>query len=201
MTRWYSEKKREHFYKQAKKSGYRARSSYKLLQIQKKFNVLKSNDVVVDLGAAPGGWSQVAKKIVGDNGVIVGVDLSYIRPIENIVFIKGDMTKIDNLNKISDAINGKEVDVVLSDMSPNISGNYVLDQASSVYLARKALEAAESLLRKGGCFVCKVFEGQDFEELMADIKSRFSSVRNFSPSASRKSSSEVYIVAKNFKGI
>jgi len=198
MTRWYSEKKREHYYKQAKKSGYRARSAYKLKQIQKKFNVLKPNDFVVDLGAAPGGWSQVAKELIGENGKIIGIDLLKITPISGITFLQGDMTKDESLNKILELAEGAKADVVLSDMSPDISGNYSVDQARSVYLCQKALESTRVLLKDNGCFACKIFEGEDIKEFVEKIKSCFNTVKIFSPPASRKSSSEVYIIAKYF---
>lgn len=196
MTRWYSEKKREHYYKQAKKTGYRARSAFKLKQIQKKFHILKTNDNVVDLGAAPGGWSQVAKEFVGD-GAVIGIDLLRIDPIQGVVFLKGDMTKDESIEEIKNHIS--EVDVVLSDMSPNISGNYSIDQARSVFLCEQALKTASVLLKDNGNFVCKIFEGEDLQGFLEKIKPLFKIVKNFNPDASRKSSSELYIVAKSFK--
>ena len=198
MTRWYSEKKREHYYKQAKKSGYRARSAYKLNQIQKKFKILKPNDFVVDIGAAPGGWSQVASNLVGEKGKVIGVDLLAIKPLENVVFIKGDMTKDETIESIREIVDTEKVDVVISDMSPNISGNYSMDQARSVFLCMQAFKTAEVLLKKDGCFACKIFEGEDIKEFIEKIKSCFKTVKVFSPPASRKSSSEIYIIAKYF---
>ena len=199
MTRWYKDKKREHFYKKAKNQGYRARSAYKLKQIQRKFHVIKKGDKVVDLGAAPGGWSQVAKEIVGEEGLVVGIDLSFIKPLEDVVFLKGDMTEKDSLDRVVEVVGDSKVDVVLSDMSPDITGNYSMDQARSVYLSEKALDAANVILKENGCFVCKVFEGEDLKSFMKKFKNCFSSVRRFNPRASRKSSSEVYVVAKGFK--
>lgn len=199
MTRWYKDKKREHFYKKAKNQGYRARSAYKLKQIQRKFHVIKKGDKVVDLGAAPGGWSQVAKEIVGDDGLVVGIDLSFIKPLEDVVFLKGDMTERDSLDRVVEVVGDSKVDVVLSDMSPDITGNYSMDQARSVYLCEKALDASKVILKDGGFFVCKIFEGEDLKSFVKKVKSSFSSVRRFNPPASRKSSSEVYIVAKGFQ--
>jgi len=124
MTRWYKEKKREHFYKEAKKIGYRARSAFKLKQIQNKFKIIRNGDVIVDLGAAPGGWSQVAKELAGETGKIVGVDLSHIEPIDGVTFIKGDLTENSTVEEIKQTIGTNKIDVVLSDMSSNISGNY-----------------------------------------------------------------------------
>lgn len=200
MTRWYKEKKREHFYKKAKKKGYRARSAYKLKQIQNKFHVIKKDDKVVDLGAAPGGWSQVAKEITGKNGLVIGVDLSFIKPLEGIVFLKEDMTKKDSLEKILEIIGESKVDIVLSDMSPDITGNYSMDQARSIYLCEQALKTTKVILKNNGFFVCKVFEGKDFKDFVEKVKNCFNNVRFFNPPASRKSSSEVYIVAKGFRG-
>ena len=198
-TRWYQEKKREHFYKEAKRQGYRARSAFKLEQIQKKFNVLRDGDIVIDLGAAPGGWSQVTKELVGESGTIIGIDLLRIAPISGIAFLQGDMTESSSLQKIKEIVGNKKADVVLSDMSPDISGNYSVDQASSIYLCKKALNVAESLLDDGGNFICKVFEGEDMGELIGEVKQKFKAVKIFSPVASRKSSSEVFIVAKLYK--
>ena len=198
-TRWYQEKKREHFYKEAKRQGYRARSAFKLKQIQKKFNVLEDGNIVIDLGAFPGGWSQVTKEFVGESGTIIGIDLLRIAPINGITFLQGDMTERSSLQKIKEIVGNKKADVILSDMSPDISGNYSVDQARSIYLCKKAVNVAESLLDVGGNFICKVFEGEDLNELIFEIKQKFKTVKIFSPVASRKSSSEVYIVAKSYK--
>jgi len=198
MTRWYSEKKKEHFYKEAKRVGYRARSAFKLLQIQKRFNVLKHGDTVIDLGAAPGGWSQVAKEIVGSKGTVIGIDLSLIKPIKGITFLKGDMTKETSIKELIEVIGEKKADVVLSDMSPDISGNYSIDHARSIFLSKQALETAKLALKPGGNFVCKVFSGEELDEFIKNVKALFKSVKRFSPVASRKSSSEEYIVSKQF---
>lgn len=200
MTRWYQEKKREHFYKKAKKEGYRARSAYKLLQIQNKFHIMQSGDVVVDLGAAPGGWSQVAHKLVQPNGLVVGVDLSFIQPFQNIIFLQGDMTKEETIQTILKAVDFKPVSVILSDMSPDISGNYSMDHARSIYLCSKALKTAQHMLVKNGSFVCKVFMGDMLQEFVSEVKESFRQVKQFSPKASRKSSSEQYIIARSYCG-
>ena len=198
MTRWYSDKKKEHFYKEAKRVGYRARSAFKLLQIQKKFNILKENNTVIDLGAAPGGWSQVAKELVGEKGTVVGIDLFLIKPILGITFLQGDMTKETSVEELIELIGEKKADVVLSDMSPDISGNYSIDHARSIFLCEQAFETAKLLLKTGGSFVCKVFSGEEIENLIKNIKLRFKTVKRFSPVASRKSSSEEYVIAKYF---
>lgn len=199
MTRWYTEKKKEHFYQEAKRVGYRARSAFKLQQIQHRFHLIPKDGIIVDLGAAPGGWSQVAKELVGDKGLVIGADLSTIRPLEGVLFIQGDVTKPETIQQIMQEMHGKKADVVLSDMSPDISGNYSVDQARSAWLCYCALNAALQILRPGGHFLCKIFEGEDTKTFFEKVKRHFMIVKSFSPEASRKSSSEVYIVAKSFK--
>lgn len=199
MTRWYQEKKQEHFYKKAKTEGYRARSAYKLKQIQKRFHVMKPGDIVVDLGAAPGGWSQVAQKIVGNQGMVVGIDLQKITPIDGIVFFKGDITDKTSLSTLKQSIGNKDADIILSDMAPNISGNYSVDHARSIYLSQQAYDVAKQLLIEKGNFVCKIFQGELLQEFVSTLKNQFQSIKRFSPKASRKSSSELYLIGKSFK--
>ncbi|KAA0005562.1 MAG: RlmE family RNA methyltransferase [Thermoplasmata archaeon] len=199
MTRWYRERKREHFYKAAKKEGYHSRAAYKLKQIQSRFHIIRKGDVVVDLGAAPGGWSQVAKELVGKKGLLIAVDIQPIKPIDGIVFIKGDMTKNETIEKIKNKINGRKINVVISDMSPNISGNYSMDHANSIWLSENALGFAKKFLKNSGNFVCKVFDGELLRDFLEKVKDCFEIVKLHSPPASRKSSSEIYIVAKKFK--
>jgi len=199
MTRLYIEKKKEHFYKQAKQVGYRARSAFKLQQIQNRFHLIPNNGIVLDLGAAPGGWCQVAKELVGTQGIVIGVDLSSIKPIDDVQFLQGDVTKTETLEQIKDIMNGKNADVILSDMSPDISGNYSVDQARSAWLCESALHVVTQLLQPGGHFICKIFEGEDTKAFIEKVKHQFMVVKTFSPEASRKSSSEVYIIAKSFK--
>lgn len=196
MTRWYREKKREHFYKEAKKVGYRARSAFKLKQIQKKFKIIQKGDSVLDLGAAPGGWSQVAKEIVNEQGLVIGVDLSFIEPINGITFLQSDLTEESTLQKIRQMMGGDKVDVILSDMSPNISGNYTVDHARSIFLCEQALKSTKILLKPGGNFVCKVFDGEYLHDFIQKTNKMFKTVKQLSPNASRKSSSEIYIIAR-----
>lgn len=195
MTRWYSEKKREHFYREAKREGYRARSAFKLLQIQNKFKIIKKNDIVVDLGAAPGGWSQVAKQLVGEKGNIIGIDISPIQPIPGITFIQGDLTQDTTIQNLQKTIGINKADVVLSDMSPDISGNYSVDQAKSIYLCEQALKTTDTLLKTNGNFVCKAFAGTDLQDFINKVKQKFKTVKQFSPPATRKTSSEIYVIA------
>ena len=199
MTRWYREKKREHFYKEAKRVGYRARSAFKLQQIQQRFHVIPKNAIVVDLGAAPGGWSQIATELVGDEGCVIAADLSSIKPLENVRCVQGDVTSPETILELKRHLEARKADVVLSDMSPDISGNYSVDQARSAWLCDNALSVASQLLRPGGNFVCKIFEGEDTKGFLDKVRRSFVQVKTFSPEASRKSSSEVYIIAKTYK--
>lgn len=202
-TRWYQERRRDGYYKQAKKEGYRARSAYKLKQMQERFKLLKSGQAVADLGCAPGGWSQVLVELVAPDGVVVGVDLQRTRPIEGAQFLQGDFTKEATHQALSDLLaeTGRaDLDAVVSDMAPDMSGNYGVDQVRSVHLSTMALHFADRHLKTGGVFLCKVFEGADFVEFREDVRKRYKRVQQFHPPASRKQSSEVYLYAYGFKG-
>ncbi len=194
--RWYAEHKREHYYKKAKKQGYRSRAVYKLMHINERFSILRNGDRVVDLGAAPGGWSQVARELVGESGKVVGVDLDHISPVKGVVFIAGDMTDDRTVERVLAEM--PEADVIISDMSPNISGVYSLDQARSYGLAKCALDFSDRVLRPGGKMITKIFEGEDFPTFLKEAKERFRIVKPFSPRASRRKSSEVYVVCMGF---
>ena len=198
MTRWYQEKKREHYYKEAKAQGYRARSAFKLKQIQNKFKLFSAGAIVIDLGAAPGGWSQVAVEYVGGTGCVIAIDRSLMTPIPGVDIIHGDISADTTLKALFDGLQGKQADVVLSDMSPDISGSYSVDQARSLWLCEQALKIASITLKPGGNFVCKLFEGEDTPGFIDTVRSQFQLVKRYSPQASRKSSSEIYIIAKGF---
>ena len=180
------------FQRKARREGYRARSTYKLKDIQKRSKIFKNGDKVLDLGAAPGGWSQVALEFIGEEGELVGVDLQHILPLTGAIFIQGDLRESETREKLQELM--PKADVVISDMSPNLSGNYSVDQARSVELSSLALEIAAE--RKASAFVVKVFEGSDFQEYRKAVIDEFGSVRTLSPEASRKQSSEVYLIAK-----
>ncbi len=180
------------FQRKARREGYRARSAYKLMDIQKKSNIFKEGSTVLDLGAAPGGWSQVALEFIGEEGKLVGVDLQHILPLKGAQFIQGDLREVEIRRQLEEF--APKADAVISDMSPNLSGNYSVDQARSVELSLLALEIAAE--RKAKFFVCKVFEGSDFQEFRKEVIDEFGSVRTLSPEASRKQSSEVYLIAK-----
>ncbi len=180
------------FQRKARREGYRARSTYKLKDIQKRSKIFKTGDKVLDLGAAPGGWSQVALEFIGEEGKLVGVDLQHILPLKGALFLQGDLREKEIRDKLHELM--PKADVVISDMSPNLSGNYSVDQARSVELSSLALEIAAE--RKASAFVVKVFEGVDFQEYRKAVIDEFGSVRTLSPEASRKQSSEVYLIAK-----
>jgi len=198
MTRWYQEKKKEYFYKEAKRTGYRARSAFKLKQIQRKFKIINKTDFVLDLGAAPGGWSQVSNEIIGGNGKIIGIDLLNIKPIDGIQFLQEDITEKSTILKIIKIVGENGVDVLLSDMSPNISGNYSIDHANSIHLCKQSLNLVDKILKDNGNFLCKLFMGEEFDDFIKIFKNKFKNVKLYSPPASRKSSSEIYLIGRNF---
>lgn len=202
-TRWYQERRREGYYRRAKEEGFRARSAYKLQQIDERFRVFRKGSAVADLGCAPGGWTQVLLGTVNPGGVVVGVDLQRTRPLPGAFFVRGDFTQKDTQDRVVAGLRSTgrlAFDAVVSDMAPDMSGNYATDQARSVHLCEQALAFAEAYLRPGGNFVCKVFEGQDFAEFRETLRKRFARVRQFRPEASRRKSSEVYLVGLGFQG-
>jgi 23S rRNA (uridine2552-2'-O)-methyltransferase len=193
--------RKDEYYNRAKQEGYRSRSAYKLKQLNEDAGLIQPGDTVVDLGAAPGGWLQVAAELAGPEGAVVGVDLQRIKPIDRddgsatVETIKGDMTDEETRAELVALVG--EADVVISDMAPNMTGEYTLDHARSVHLARMAFETALELLGPEGDFVAKVFEGPDTDDLRADVDREFEYVRTIHPKASRDASSELYLVAKN----
>ncbi len=184
---------KDHYYRKAKEEGYRARSAYKLLQINEKFHIIKKGDSAVDLGAAPGGWLQVARKLSG--GKIVGVDLEEIEPIPGVITFRADITQETTVDLVKNALGGS-ANVVICDAAPNLSGAWDMDHAVSIDLARSALRAAKKLLKPRGNFVVKVFQGDMFPGFLFEVKREFASVQAHAPAASRKESAETYIVAK-----
>jgi len=197
---------KDEYYNKAKQQGYRARSAYKLQQLDEATGLLGDGRTVVDLGAAPGGWLQVAAEGVGPRGTVVGVDRQSIDELEDPSatdeYVRGDITEERTRQAIREAVNAgddeRPVDAVLSDMAPNMTGEYELDHARSVHLARQAFEVADELLSSGGDFAVKVFDGRDLADLESDIEEEFEYVRQMRPDASRDSSSELYLVAKNY---
>ncbi len=188
----------DEYYNRAKQEGYRARSAYKLKQLDETADLLGRGETVVDLGAAPGGWLQVAAEQIGSEGTVVGVDRQQIDPIETdatVEYLRGDVTEDRTRERIAAAV-GEGADLVVSDMAPNVTGEYNVDHARSVHLVRQALAVATAVLGPGGDFVAKVFDGRDLEELAADIEDEFEYVRQVRPEASRDPSSELYLVGK-----
>ncbi len=190
--------RRDDYYNRSKQEGYRSRASYKLKQLDEDAKLFESGDTVVDLGAAPGGWLQVAAEAVGESGTVVGVDLQRIDDLDDhdVETIRGDMTEERTRHHLREAVGEGGADVVISDMAPNMTGEYSLDHARSVHLARQAFDVTKELLAPGGDFVVKVFQGEDLDAFREDVEADFEYVRTMSPPASRDSSSEVYLVAK-----
>jgi 23S rRNA (uridine2552-2'-O)-methyltransferase len=191
----------DRYYKRAKQEGYRSRAAYKLLELQQRFRLIRRGDVVVDLGAAPGGWLQLAAKWVGQTGKAIGVDLQPIEgfPEPNILVLQGDITVPEMPKKLLDLARGK-VDCVLSDLAPRLSGIRDADNARCLELNRTALTMAAALLRPGGSFLVKSFVSQELQTFTLELKKHFHSVQRTRPEASRQGSSEFYYVAKNFHG-
>ncbi|WP_094228131.1 23S rRNA (uridine(2552)-2'-O)-methyltransferase [Methanolobus psychrotolerans] len=188
--------RRDKYYWKAKDEGFRSRASYKLFQINGKHNIITEGDTVVDLGAAPGGWLEVAKQLSG--GRVVGVDLKRISPIDGVETIVGDITSDKTIEKILDLVGHAGVDVVICDAAPNLSGNWSLDHGRSIDLTRSALGCAKKILKPGGHFVVKVFQGDMFKFFLEEVKNNFAFTRSYSPQASRSQSAEIYIVGKKF---
>ncbi|MBE6525653.1 MAG: RlmE family RNA methyltransferase [Thermoplasmata archaeon] len=196
--RWLEERHHEYYYKLAKKLDYRSRASFKLMQIDDRFNIFRDGDRVVDLGAAPGGWLQVAKERVGEEGFVIGVDLRPIKRLEGVTTITGDITEDRTMKRLLDLFEG-QADVILSDMAPNIGGHYSTDHARSINLCMYAVNVCDRILKKNGKLVMKVFYGDMFPSLKRELEDRFQSVKVHSPDASRPTSSEVYVICKGFK--
>ncbi len=187
--------RKDYFYRKAKDQGYRARSAYKLQQINMKFRLIRKGDAILDLGAAPGGWLQVAKEI--SEGAVVGVDLESIRPIDGVTTIRADITAEETADLIHEALNGP-ADVVICDAAPNLTGNWTLDHARSIDLSCAALALAKKVLKPGGNFLVKVFQGDTFQDYLNEVKAEFGRVQSTSPLASRKESAEMYVIGRGF---
>ena len=197
---WLKEHHDDIFVQRAQKEGYRSRAVYKLMEINDKDQVLRRGMSVLDLGSAPGGWSQVAAKLVGEAGRVVASDILLMDALPDVVFVQGDFTEQETYDRIVASLNDKPLDVVLSDMAPNMSGMPEVDQPRSMYLVELATELAGRALAPGGAFITKVFQGEGFEPWFRQIRDRFDRVTTRKPAASRPRSREVYIVASGFKG-
>ena len=197
---WIQDRKREYYYKKAKEENYRSRATYKLVQANAKYGFIKRNDVIVDLGAAPGGWIQAARKMTGKNGFVLGVDLKPIDPFtqEYIRTIISDFTEPGIVEQIRSFL-PREADVVISDAAPNITGVWEVDHARQIDLATKALEIAQCVLRPRGNFFVKLFEGEMFNDYIQTVRDLFETVKIVKPQASRAKSSEMYLLALGLK--
>jgi len=199
---WLKEHFDDEYVKRSQKEGYRSRAVYKLQEIQQKDNLIRQNMQVVDLGAAPGGWSQYAVELVGKNGRVIASDILPIDPLPFVEFIKGDFTEESVLNEILDVLANNEkkqgADVVISDMAPNMTGVEATDQPRSIYLCELALDMACQILKPGGAFVAKVFQGDGSDAFLKEVRNHFKKVKVRKPKASRPRSREVYIVAQGF---
>ncbi|MCP8900160.1 23S rRNA (uridine(2552)-2'-O)-methyltransferase RlmE [Gilvimarinus xylanilyticus] len=197
--RWLQEHFSDQYVKQSQRDGYRSRASYKLVEIDKKDRLFRPGMTVVDLGAAPGGWSQVAAERVGHKGRVFASDILEMDSIAGVEFIQGDFTEDSVFEELMAAINGAPVDLVISDMAPNMSGVGAVDQPRAMYLVELALDMARQILTPGGDFVAKVFQGEGFEPWLAEVRASFTKVVTRKPDASRARSREVYIVGRGFK--
>jgi 23S rRNA (uridine2552-2'-O)-methyltransferase len=197
---WVQDRKKDYYYKKAKEEKYRSRASYKLIQAMKKYDFIKYGDVVIDLGAAPGGWIQVAKRIIGNKGFILGVDLKPIEPFPQSYArtIVGDMTEQETLEQILELL-PRKADAVISDASPNISGIWEVDHARQIDLAQRALEIVFETLRPNGNFLVKAFQGDLLDDFIKKMKKHFETVKISKPAASRAKSSEIFILGLHFK--
>ncbi|UHQ56581.1 MULTISPECIES: 23S rRNA (uridine(2552)-2'-O)-methyltransferase RlmE [Microbulbifer] len=198
--RWLREHFNDPYVKQSQKEGYRSRASYKLQELQKKDRLFKPGMTVVDLGAAPGGWSQVAMELVGHKGRVLASDILPMDPIAGVDFVQGDFTEEAVLNTLLEHMGDARADLVISDMAPNMSGVRDVDQPAAMYLVELAVDMAREVLKPGGAFVAKVFQGEGFDQLIRDLRASYSSVVTRKPGASRPRSREVYVVARGFKG-
>ena len=199
-NRWLTEHFKDPFVQQAQKDGLRSRAAYKLEEISKKDRLIKPGQRIIDLGAAPGSWSQWLSQYLQGKAYILATDILNMDALPDVEFIQGDFRDDEVLAKLLEAIGDQGADLVLSDMAPNMSGMEAIDQPKAMYLAELALDLATEVLGKGGGFVVKVFQGTGFDPFLADCRAKFATVKVRKPEASRGRSREVYIVATSFKG-
>ena len=198
---WLKRHVNDPYVKQAQKDGYRSRASYKLLEIQEKYKLIRSGMSVVDLGAAPGGWSQVTSRLIGGQGRLIASDILEMDSIPDVTFIQGDFTENHVLAQILEAVGNTQVDLVISDMAPNMSGLAAVGMPRAMFLCELALDLAGRVLRPGGDFLIKVFQGEGFDEYHKDIRKLFDKVQMRKPSSSRDRSREQYLLGRGFRGI
>lgn len=197
--RWLKEHFDDEYVKKAQKEGYRSRAVYKLQEIQEKDHILKPSMKIVDLGSAPGGWSQYAARIIGNNGRIIASDILPMDPIAFVEFVQGDFREQVVLDELLNLLGNDKADLVISDMAPNMSGTEAVDQPRSIYLCELALDMAQQVLKPGGSFLIKLFQGEGSEVFLQSIRKQFKVVKIRKPKASRPRSREVYVLAQNFQ--
>lgn len=197
--RWLKEHEDDIYVQKARDEGYRSRAAFKFIEMNDKDHLVKPGMTVVDLGAAPGGWSQIVAELVGDEGTVVAMDILPMDTLPNVEFLQGDFREQEVLDQLLEIIADKPVDLVISDMAPNLSGMDAIDQPSSMFLAELALDMARQVLKPGGDFLVKVFQGEGFDAYMRDMRSSFSKLITRKPKASRSRSREVYLLARGFK--
>jgi len=197
--RWMHEHLTDEYVKKAQKEGYRSRAAYKLLEIIEKSQIINKGDKILDLGAAPGGWSQVAAKIVGKSGQVIASDILSIEEISGVNFLQGDFTEQSVYDALITLTKGSSIDIVLSDMAPNMSGQLSVDQPKSMYLAELAIDLAVKTLSKNGHFIVKIFQGDGFDDYVKNARKVFKKVSIIKPKASRPRSKEVYLLASQLK--
>lgn len=198
--RWLKEHFDDIYVKKSQAMGYRSRASFKLIELDSKDKLFAKGMRVVDLGAAPGGWSQVAAELIGERGKVIASDILPMEPIAGVEFIQGDFTEEKVFTEITKSLNSTPVDLVISDMAPNISGVVAIDQPAAMYLVELALDMASRVLKPEGVLVVKVFQGTGFDEFLRDMRNLFAKVVTRKPQASRPRSKEVYLIGKGFKG-
>ena len=197
---WLREHFNDPFVKQAQKDGYRSRASYKRLEIQEKDRLIRPGMSVIDLGAAPGGWSQVTSRLIGGQGRLIASDILEMDSIADVTFIQGDFTHDEVLQRILEAVGDSHVDLVISDMAPNMSGTPAVDIPRAMFLCELALDLATRVLKPGGDFLIKIFQGEGFDVYLKDVRSKFDKVQMRKPSSSRDRSREQYLLGRGFKG-
>lgn len=200
-SRWLKEHFNDHYVQQAQKKGLRSRAVFKLEEIQQRDRIIKPGDTVVDLGAAPGGWSQFAVEQVGLQGRVIACDILPMDPIAGVDFLQGDFREESVLSALLERVGDAKVNVILSDMAPNFSGNVNVDIPRSMYLVELALEMCRDVLAPGGNFVVKVFQGEGFDVFFKALRESFKTVKTRKPDSSRARSREVYLVASGFKSV
>ena len=199
--KWLKEHFDDVYVRRAKEEGYRSRASFKLLEIQEQDKLIRQGMTIVDLGAAPGGWSQVAANLAGEKGQVIASDILPIDSLPRVEFLQGDFTENAVLERLIELLKDRQADLVISDMAPNMSGMSDIDLPRVMYLAELALDLAKTVLKPDGAFLVKVFHGEGYEELQTAVKSSFSSVKVRKPKASRARSSEIYLLAAGFRGL